>query len=239
MASISHPQPRQELRRVHRHSRPRPGDPRPRVRRLRRPVRLRQVDPAAHHRRARSRSTTARSRSATRVNGVPAAQRDIAMVFQDYALYPHMTVDENMAFGLEMRGMPKAEIDAARRAAAAMLHIEPISTASPKALSGGQRQRVAMGRAIVRDPKVFLFDEPLSNLDAKLRGAGAHRDQGAVAAAADHDGLRHPRPGRGDDDGRPHRRHAERRHPADRHARDGLSSDRRTGSSPVSSARRR
>ncbi len=104
-----------------------------------------------------------------RVNGVPAAQRDIAMVFQDYALYPHMRVYDNMAFALELRGMPKAEIDARVRQAAALLHIEAYLDRKPKELSGGQRQRVAMGRAIVRNPQVFLFDEPLSNLDAKLR----------------------------------------------------------------------
>jgi multiple sugar transport system ATP-binding protein len=104
-----------------------------------------------------------------RVNGVPAAQRDIAMVFQDYALYPHMRVYDNMAFALELRGMPKAEIEKRVKQAAAMLHIEAYLDRKPKELSGGQRQRVAMGRAIVRKPQVFLFDEPLSNLDAKLR----------------------------------------------------------------------
>ncbi len=104
-----------------------------------------------------------------RVNGVPAAQRDIAMVFQDYALYPHMRVYDNMSFALELRGTPKAEIDERVRRAAALLHIEPYLDRKPKELSGGQRQRVAMGRAIVRNPKAFLFDEPLSNLDAKLR----------------------------------------------------------------------
>lgn len=104
-----------------------------------------------------------------RVNGVPAAQRDIAMVFQDYALYPHMRVYDNMAFALELRGMPKKEIDTRVTQAAAMLHIEAYLNRKPKELSGGQRQRVAMGRAIVRNPQVFLFDEPLSNLDAKLR----------------------------------------------------------------------
>ena len=104
------------------------------------------------------------------VNGIPAAQRDIAMVFQDYALYPHMRVYENMSFALELRGIPKAEIDIRVRRAAALLHIEPYLDRKPKDLSGGQRQRVAMGRAIVRNPQVFLFDEPLSNLDAKLRG---------------------------------------------------------------------
>src|SRR5690348_18421788 len=91
------------------------------------------------------------------------------MVFQDYALYPHMRVYENMSFALELRGVPKAEIDARVKRAAALLHIEPYLDRKPKELSGGQRQRVAMGRAIVRNPKAFLFDEPLSNLDAKLR----------------------------------------------------------------------
>lgn len=105
-----------------------------------------------------------------RVNGVQAARRDIAMVFQDYALYPHMKVYDNMSFALELRGVPKAEIDARVKRAAALLHIEPYLDRKPKELSGGQRQRVAMGRAIVRNPKAFLFDEPLSNLDAKLRG---------------------------------------------------------------------
>jgi multiple sugar transport system ATP-binding protein len=106
----------------------------------------------------------------TRVNDVPAARRDIAMVFQDYALYPHMTVRQNMTFALEMRGLSKAEIDPKVEEAARLLDITPYLDRRPKALSGGQRQRVAMGRAIVRDPQVFLFDEPLSNLDAKLRG---------------------------------------------------------------------
>ncbi|NDV88995.1 sn-glycerol-3-phosphate ABC transporter ATP-binding protein UgpC [Aurantimonas aggregata] len=104
-----------------------------------------------------------------KVNDVPAAQRDIAMVFQDYALYPHMTVRQNMAFALEMRGMGRSEIATRVEHAARLLDIGPYLDRRPKALSGGQRQRVAMGRAIVRDPQVFLFDEPLSNLDAKLR----------------------------------------------------------------------
>jgi len=105
-----------------------------------------------------------------RVNDVTPSQRDIAMVFQDYALYPHMTVYDNMAFGLEMRATPRDEIDRRVQRAAGMLRIEPFLQRKPKELSGGQRQRVAMGRAMVRNPKVFLFDEPLSNLDAKLRG---------------------------------------------------------------------
>ncbi|MEM9751793.1 MAG: sn-glycerol-3-phosphate ABC transporter ATP-binding protein UgpC [Planctomycetota bacterium] len=103
------------------------------------------------------------------VNDVPPKDRDIAMVFQNYALYPHMTVYKNMAFGLKLRKFPKAEIDKRVREAADILGIGDLLERKPKALSGGQRQRVALGRAIVRDPAVFLFDEPLSNLDAKLR----------------------------------------------------------------------
>lgn len=103
------------------------------------------------------------------VNDVPPKDRDIAMVFQNYALYPHMTVYENMAFGLKLRKFPKKEIEARVKEAAEILEIEKLLNRKPKALSGGQRQRVAVGRAIVRKPKVFLFDEPLSNLDAKLR----------------------------------------------------------------------
>jgi multiple sugar transport system ATP-binding protein len=103
------------------------------------------------------------------VNDVAPKDRDIAMVFQNYALYPHMTVYENMAFGLKLRKFPKPEIEKRVKDAAAILGIEQLLNRKPKALSGGQRQRVAVGRAIVRKPKVFLFDEPLSNLDAKLR----------------------------------------------------------------------
>ncbi|MCX7845477.1 MAG: sn-glycerol-3-phosphate ABC transporter ATP-binding protein UgpC [Dictyoglomaceae bacterium] len=103
------------------------------------------------------------------VNDVPPKDRDIAMVFQNYALYPHMTVYDNMAFGLKLRKFPKEEIDRRVKAAAEMLGIENLLKRKPKELSGGQRQRVALGRAIVREPKVFLMDEPLSNLDAKLR----------------------------------------------------------------------
>ncbi|HYD98719.1 MAG TPA: sn-glycerol-3-phosphate ABC transporter ATP-binding protein UgpC [Alphaproteobacteria bacterium] len=105
----------------------------------------------------------------TVVNDVPPRGRDIAMVFQDYALYPHMSVRENMGFGLKMRGFAAPEIARRIDNAAKILQIEHLLERRPRALSGGQRQRVAMGRAIVRDPKVFLFDEPLSNLDAKLR----------------------------------------------------------------------
>jgi multiple sugar transport system ATP-binding protein len=104
-----------------------------------------------------------------RVNDVPPKDRDIAMVFQNYALYPHMSVYDNMAFGLKLRKYPKAEIKKRVMDAASILGIEELLGRRPKALSGGQRQRVAVGRAIVRQPKVFLFDEPLSNLDAKMR----------------------------------------------------------------------
>lgn len=103
------------------------------------------------------------------VNDVPPAERGIAMVFQSYALYPHMNLFDNMAFGLKLAKVPKAEIETAVRSAAKILHIEHLLDRKPKDLSGGQRQRVAIGRAIVRKPEVFLFDEPLSNLDAALR----------------------------------------------------------------------
>ena len=103
------------------------------------------------------------------VNDIPPKDRDIAMVFQSYALYPHMTVFENMAFGLKLRKMPKEEIKRRVDEAANILDIQMLLNRKPRELSGGQRQRVAVGRAIVREPKVFLFDEPLSNLDAKLR----------------------------------------------------------------------
>ncbi|MBI4839693.1 MAG: ATP-binding cassette domain-containing protein, partial [candidate division NC10 bacterium] len=105
------------------------------------------------------------------VNDVPPKDRDIAMVFQNYALYPHMTVYDNMAFGLKLRKFPKPEIQQRVQEAAEILGIQELLARKPRALSGGQRQRVAVGRAIVRKPQVFLFDEPLSNLDAKLRVA--------------------------------------------------------------------
>ena len=103
------------------------------------------------------------------VNDLPPKERDIAMVFQNYALYPHMTVAQNMGFSLKLKGVSKTEIKAKVDRAAQILGLEKLLDRQPRQLSGGQRQRVAMGRAIVRDPQVFLFDEPLSNLDAKLR----------------------------------------------------------------------
>ena len=127
------------------------------------------------------------------VNDVAPKDRDIAMVFQNYALYPHMSVYDNMAFGLKMRKMPKPEIDRRVRDAAEILELTQYLPRKPKALSGGQRQRVAVGRAIVRHPKVFLFDEPLSNLDAKLRVqmrteiSRLHRQLGATMIYVTHD----------------------------------------------------
>ena len=128
-----------------------------------------------------------------KVNNVAPGDRDIAMVFQNYALYPHMTVRQNMAFGLKMRRTPKAEIESRVTEAAGMLGIESMLDRRPKELSGGQRQRVALGRAIVRDPAAFLFDEPLSNLDAKLRAetrteiAGLHARLDATMIYVTHD----------------------------------------------------
>ena len=128
-----------------------------------------------------------------RMNEVEPKDRDIAMVFQNYALYPHMTVFDNMAFGLKLRKVPKEEIEQKVLEAAKILDLEPLLDRRPKALSGGQRQRVAMGRAIVRNPKVFLMDEPLSNLDAKLRVqmraeiASLHQRLGATIIYVTHD----------------------------------------------------
>ena len=127
------------------------------------------------------------------VNGVPAMDRDIAMVFQSYALYPHMTVAENLAFGLKRRKVERAQIDARVNAASTILGLGELLQRKPFALSGGQRQRVALGRAIVREPKVFLFDEPLSNLDAALRVntrnelVRLHRRLGATMIYVTHD----------------------------------------------------
>src|SRR3989449_785527 len=127
------------------------------------------------------------------VNHVPSRARDIAMVFQSYALYPHLTVYDNIAFGLKIKKVPKDEIDRRVQRAADVLGLEPYLKRKPRALSGGQRQRVAMGRAIVREPAAFLMDEPLSNLDAKLRVqmraeiAGLQRDLGVTTIYVTHD----------------------------------------------------
>ncbi len=127
------------------------------------------------------------------VNNVEPADRDIAMVFQNYALYPHMSVFENMAYGLKIARVPKAEIEARVQKAAGILELAPYLARTPRELSGGQRQRVAMGRAIVRQPAVFLFDEPLSNLDAKLRAQTRleiqklHRELGVTSLFVTHD----------------------------------------------------
>ena len=145
------------------------------------------------------------------------------MVFQNYALYPHMTVFDNMAYGLKIAKVPEAEIKARVDKAAKILELAPfLLERKPRELSGGQRQRVAMGRAIVRQPQVFLFDEPLSNLDAKLR-AQTRLEIQKLHRELRHDlALRHPRPGRGDDAGRADDRDERRPHGADRHARRGL-----------------
>ena len=153
------------------------------------------------------------------VNEREPKERDIAMVFQDYALYPHMTVSDNMAFGLRYRGHRRADIRARVATAARILDIEPLLQRMPRELSGGQRQRVAMGRAIVRDPKIFLFDEPLSNLDAKLRAQMRTELKKLRGPGRHHNGLCHPRPGRGNDAGGPDRGAQSRHRRADRHAR--------------------
>jgi multiple sugar transport system ATP-binding protein len=129
------------------------------------------------------------------VNDLPPKARDIAMVFQSYALYPHMSVADNMAYSLRLRGTSKPDIETATKAAATKLGLGPLLERKPKALSGGQRQRVAMGRAIVRRPKAFLFDEPLSNLDARLREhmraeiKKLHRELGATSIYVTHDQI--------------------------------------------------
>ena len=152
------------------------------------------------------------------VNHLHPKDRDIAMVFQNYALYPHMNVYANMAFGLSMRGYSKAEIDGRIHEAAEILGIGDLLLRKPKALSGGQRQRVAVGRAIVRKPAVFLFDEPLSNLDAKLRVQMRAELSKLHQRLNYHHRLRDPRPGRGHDHGDPHRAAQGRGVPADRPA---------------------
>ncbi|MEZ5258637.1 MAG: ATP-binding cassette domain-containing protein [Ilumatobacteraceae bacterium] len=147
------------------------------------------------------------------VTMLPARERDIAMVFQSYALYPHMTVAENIGFHLKIKKVPKHEIARRVKEAADLLDLGEYLDRKPAKLSGGQRRRVAMGRAIVRQPSVFLMDEPLSNLDAKLRVQTRTRSC-RCSAGWGHDRVRHPRSGRGDDDGRPRRGVERRRAPA-------------------------
>jgi ABC-type nitrate/sulfonate/bicarbonate transport system ATPase subunit len=156
------------------------------------------------------------------VNTVPPKERDIAMVFQNYALYPHMTVYDNMAFGLKLRKLPKEEIERRVRRAAEILGLVEFLERKPKALSGGQRQRVAMGRAIVREPQAFLMDEPLSNLDAKLRLQMRNRSLTPAGRSRRHDDLCHARSGRGHDDGRSRRRPQEGRAATGRCSPDAL-----------------
>ena len=152
------------------------------------------------------------------VNDMEPRDRDIAMVFQSYALYPHLTVRDNMAFSLKYRKTPKQEIRRRVDEAARILELEELLDRKPRQLSGGQRQRVAMGRAIVRQPRAFLMDEPLSNLDAKLRvQMRAEIAKLQRSPRGDHH-LRDPRPDRGDDAGQPGGRAAARRAPAGRRA---------------------
>ena len=161
------------------------------------------------------------------------------MVFQNYALYPHMDVFDNMAFGLRQRRLAKTEIERRVLWASRTLGLEETLRKKPRTLSGGQRQRVAMGRAIVREPQAFLMDEPLSNLDAKLRVEMRAEILRIQRDLGDDDDLRHARPDRGDDDGRPRRRDAPRRCCSRWRSRSTSTSARRTCSSPSSSARLR
>ena len=155
-----------------------------------------------------------------RVNDVAPKDRDIAMVFQNYALYPHMSVYDNIAFGLKLRGVDRKEIERRVNEVAEMLSIGQLLKRKPKELSGGQRQRVAVGRAIAREPAVFLMDEPLSNLDAKLRIQTRAMLQKLHQRLLRTTIYVDARSGRGDDDGRPHRRDERGRAPAAGHARE-------------------
>ena len=172
------------------------------------------------------------------MNDIDPRDRDVAMVFQGYALYPNMTIYENIRFPLRMRGVLKAEQDGLVRRAADLVELTDYLDRKPNALSGGQRQRAALARAIVRQPQVFLMDEPLSNLDAKLRQAmrvqikHIQRDLKITTVYG------HPRSDRGDDISRSHRDHGWRANPADRHAGSDLQRPPPTASSPTSSVPR-
>jgi ABC-type sugar transport system ATPase subunit len=133
------------------------------------------------------------------VTDLDPSERGVAMVFQSYALYPHMSAEENIGFGLRMNGMSKSDVRGKVAEAASILHLEGLLERKPRELSGGQRQRVAIGRAIVRKPEVFLFDEPLSNLDAELRVQNAARNHQAPSGNGRNDDLCYPRPDRGHD----------------------------------------
>ena len=156
------------------------------------------------------------------VTALPPRKRDIAMVFQSYALYAHMSVRDNIGFGLKMAGVPKPQIADKVAEAAEILGMTDLLDRKPRQLSGGQRQRVAMGRAIVREPAAFLMDEPLSNLDAKLRVEMRGEITSLQRRIGDADALRHARPDRGDDDGRSSRDPARRCPRAAGHARRAL-----------------
>ena len=159
------------------------------------------------------------------VNHVPSRDRDIAMVFQSYALYPHLSVYDNIAFGLKLRKEKKAEIDTRVQEAARILGLEPFLKRKPRALSGGQRQRVAMGRAIVRRAAGFSHGRAALEPRRKAARADARGDRAHPGRPRRHDDLRHARPGRGDDDGRPRRRHAQGRAAAGRGARRSSTTD--------------
>ena len=175
----------------------------------------------------------------TVVNDMAPKARDVAMVFQNYALYPHMTVRQNMGFSLRLRRADKSMIRERVDSAAQILGLTDLLNRLPRQLSGGERQRVAMGRAIVRDPQVFLFDEPLSNLDAKLRVQMRTEIKALHPAPAHHFGLRHPRPGGSHDHGRAHRGDEPRPRGAGGPPARSLTTGLPTCSSPASSARRR
>ena len=168
------------------------------------------------------------------VNDVDPKDRDVAMVFQSYALYPHLTVAKNIEFPLRQRGVDKEDRTTKVKRAAETLGLGTLLDRKPAQLSGGQRQRVALARAIVREPLVFLMDEPLSNLDAALRVQTRADIVELQARLSHHHDLRHPRPGGGNDDGTPHRRHERGEAPAGGHARRPLPRARPMRSSPIS-----